>query len=976
MTDRCVRWINMRGQADVADGRHAEKAENVYLDRGVVRKRNGYRQTVKFDGAINGVFDVRIGGQAYVLVYAGTRFFLREKDREDCRENYRDITLSGAADYRVRLADLEDRPIAVYEHEDRAYVVGCGDYLVLKRVGDSVELRRVEDEEDTYVPTTAVGIRSETRYEYREATVDEDSVGVFYVRVGENYEKVDLDGETVTPQTGVTYYRRIELAQEGRKAEQPNMLTGWRKNTLYGTPAGTATYRLDAQHADPDGQVEIEVDREENGAVRHYSILSRRTGTMAREPVTGDDLSGVQLSLVHTSISGVESLHFLPSKIGFYEINASGGYLRWQSSSITSSGWNTAVLVLKTASAFQVVGVASRESIFADYTVTFYENSITFPSDFGVVSSIGDVFAQTEAFGTLPVLTSELLCGAEVWGEVDYRNATITFTEATTAPTDQDNIVVRYKYRDERYNAEKIGKGRVSVVYGVGGNRDRLFVSGEEKNAAVDYHSESGEWTYFAPDGYCKLSTSGTVATYLATHDGLLTVVKNGSGPNAFWRVGEWVTEQTEIDGDVYRTKRAVFALTRTATLPKPSADGTAGYLDSDVLYLAENGLYRVMTNALTDDKKAMRLSAPIEGVLFGEESRATVHDLRYYASNGREVFVGDSRYRLAMDSDSNYEWTKYAIEGVRVWYTSGDALSFGTVDGRLCTFGEDYEDVTFEDTEEGQLTVDASDGSVTFDEALAVEEGDEFYLNQSVYAVLATPLDVGDGCVYVDSEAILHVYEDEEVRLAIGGTLGDSVYVKDVDWGKCRFALADENGQAVAIAQGVTHVVCDLKGRKVTATAPEDCACGLKMADGSAVTVYGGALPSVLTARIVKRKPVCAVYASCANALDTPDITKVLKSVTVEVESRKDGKATLAVRTSLTQNEREIFGINALRYDWLDFAGFTFDGDFPRAYTVRCKARFHNLTWKIESNNAGDMAIRGVCLRYGYLQPAKGVSD
>ena len=974
MNDENVRWINLRGQAPLVDGRHAERADNVYLDKGVVRKRNGYAQTVKFDGPINGYAEVTVGGNPYVLVYAGTRFYLRDKGAVDERANYVDITLSGSAN-RVDVGRLLNHRVKVYMQNDRAYIVGCGDYLVLKPVGDRVELRRVEDEADTHIPTTTVGIGCKESEIYVATTVDEDSAGIFFVKdIDGTYTEVLLDGDEQLPNPDLTYYLRVSKSEVGTTAEAPNVLCSYRKNTLYGTAAGTSTYQLDVSHVDPDSHTFIGVDVVEEGVVRHYDLNDYASGTAVRCPVVGDDLSGVTLDLTNTTVSGVSTLHALPLRVGNYELKGEGGYMRWECSGSSASAWNVASLVLHTPTCHQIVATALRANLFGTYTVSWEGQSVTFPADFGVVSGIGNVFAASEAQGTLPLLKAELRCGGMMWGEIDYQHGTVTFCRPTTPVGVEDNVTVCFRYRERGDTADRVTSCLESALYGVGGNTDRLFVGGSAIAPTADYYSQSADWTYFAPEGGRVLGATGAIKAYVVTNLGLLTLLSNAS-PNAYWRTGDWETVTTYLDGTAFRTKTASFRLTKTADLPGVAGDGGAGALDSDSLYLAEKGVYRILTNALTDDKKAMRLSAPIDGVCFGEASTAIVHDLRYYVSTGAEVLVGDSRYRVAYDSDAGYEWTTYLIAGVRIWYVSAGVLCFGTDDGRLCRFCNGFEDVTFEDTASGQLTADATDSTIAFDRALPIDDGDELYLAQSLYARKAVPVDLLGNRVYVDSDAILHIYEGDAVHCVAEGMLGAECYVRDVDWGKCCFDLVDASDNPVALPADLSYVVCDLKGQRVHCRNVRDGTCSLGFADGAQVILFDGALPNALTARLVHRRPVVATYAAVTHALSTPDLTKVLLSATVEASSSLAGKATFSVRTSADSHASRVLGMGLLRYDWLDLGAFSFDGDFPRAYTVPIRLRFHYIQWQIQSTNAGDLAIRGVCLRYRYVKPAKGVS-
>lgn len=146
---------------------------NFYIDAGGrTRKRPGWQELLCIrdaDGVplpINGIFDYTYGGVHHTIVHAGCRFFRLGEDENVLtsrtgRAAVEDITESGTyAPSCVEADRLTSTRSQVFYCAGRMYIIGCGDYLVYGtwNGGESFELRRVWEDEDTYVPHTTVNI--------------------------------------------------------------------------------------------------------------------------------------------------------------------------------------------------------------------------------------------------------------------------------------------------------------------------------------------------------------------------------------------------------------------------------------------------------------------------------------------------------------------------------------------------------------------------------------------------------------------------------------------------------------------------------------------------------------------------------------------------------------------------------------------------------------------------------------------------
>ena len=230
------------------------QAENLIYDNGTVRKRSGWKSLCKLDGKINGLFSFEIEDEKFVLAYAGTKFYRliwnKEKDRFDAQSLMDACTYSSA---RIVPDKLVSRRVQLYVNKNKAYIVGCGDYLVLGKWGKGFELRRVYDNEDTYIPTTTINIDNDKVNDEMRATFD-----------------------------GV------------------NVLSSWRRNELVGVDEESATWTLDTaisadtQAIDKDSDISIHIyTLDEQGAKQEIKVNNRITDDKTKLYKKGDDINSV-----------------------------------------------------------------------------------------------------------------------------------------------------------------------------------------------------------------------------------------------------------------------------------------------------------------------------------------------------------------------------------------------------------------------------------------------------------------------------------------------------------------------------------------------------------------------------------------------------------------------------------------------------------------------------------------------------------
>ena len=921
---------------DVSDGYHAQDSLNLLTQAGRVRKRHGYRQILSFGGAVRGIADVYLEGLAYRLVYADKRFWLREASLPDEQASYQDVTLSGNVD-----ADrLRDTPVSFYPNGGKVYVLGCGDYLVLSLSDGRPLLNRVEDGQNTYIPTTRVGITAIGASEYVPQTVDSSSVGDWWIESGDGYEMVHLDANH-PPQEGVTYYRRIMTDSSGVAMDKPNLLSTYRINTLYGGGEGTTVYQLDAPSIDRDGAVSITVNVAQGERVRTYRLSTSSSSTVERALRKGDDMSGRTLYVAGATTTSA-TLHLLPSRIGLPYVVMERGSIYWQADGITSSDWNDARLVVHTPLGDTTIATATRSSLTSPYTVTYTQTSLSM----GDVGAVTAVVNGSYLSALLPRLTENLTYAGQTVGSIDFEKARLTLTMDTTPAGSFDNITVKYRYRPTEYNADLVTTAQVSTVWGVDGRQDRLFVA--DLTRGVDYHSASEDWTYFADQDTTSLG-DGVVKGYLPIGDNTLaTMTDSPHGHNLFVRKGSWREQTVTVGGTSETIYSALFPIVGSWRV-KPSHDVGFHSFAGGVVYTGEEGVYRLTYNALSQEGKARLIGrCPISPI------SSCVHQGRLYLADEEGVWSLDSGETYRDEGEELCELSRLNVPHISCWFASGDTLGFGTLDGRMCIVDTGYEDVTFQPLGAGELTLDGQ-GDVVVDSTLDIPLGSRLILETPAYYPLATA-EAEEGTCYLLADDVDRLYEGDVVY--VGGNY-DPYVVASIDWAKCTATLQGET----PLPDGAITLLGNAQDQPLD-WEREGNVLTLTRADGR--EVHPTALVGVAVGRWETRQAVKAYWVSQTLTLGRADEAKIVQRTSVTFRTAKRAGATISLTNGSTVERYALKGMGQMDLDDLSYERMSYEGDYWQSHTRRLKMRAHHLVCRLESDRPaswelGSLVIAGI---------------
>lgn len=277
---------------------------------------------------------------------------------------------------------------------------------------------------------------------------------------------------------------------------------------------------------------------------------------------------------------------------------------------------------------------------------------------------------------------------------VDRKNGIINFTSAPgpSPLTGEDNVSIQ-AYRTVKGYADRINKCTISILFGVHGNADRLFVSGNPEYINYDWYSQQYDPTYFPDTGYSVLGSSSSaivgytiISNYLAAHKD-----DKERDSNIILREGDLVDNEPS------------FPIVATLQGAGAVAPWSFDYLETEPIFLTKSGIYAVTAQDITGEKYSQNRSYYIDGKLLKEENlkdaySCVYNDFYFLAINGK-LYILDGLQPIQTDKSMPYATRQYAcfyrenVPANCIW-TFEEKLYFGTADGRVCEFYTDKNDL------------------------------------------------------------------------------------------------------------------------------------------------------------------------------------------------------------------------------------------------------------------------------------------
>lgn len=278
---------------------------------------------------------------------------------------------------------------------------------------------------------------------------------------------------------------------------------------------------------------------------------------------------------------------------------------------------------------------------------------------------------------------------------VDRVTGKVTFTTAPGVPPvdGESNVWITYSKTVEGY-ADKINKCRFSTTFGVGGGRDRIFITGNPDFPNYDWYCQYNDPSYWGDTWYSILGQDVSPIMGYRTVNNLLAAIKRGDG------------EETCIylrNGTLLDSGEAAFVA--AGNYPGVGAISPYAFADLEIepTYLSKLGIIAVTPSDVLGERYGQNRSYWLDGKLTKSTGLATAYavayDRYYYLTDGKDIYILDGS-QADRERDDPYSTRKYSgyywpdIYARILWIDDG-VLCFGQEDGTVRRFHTDYDNVS-----------------------------------------------------------------------------------------------------------------------------------------------------------------------------------------------------------------------------------------------------------------------------------------
>lgn len=474
---------------------------------------------------------------------------------------------------------------------------------------------------------------------------------------------------------------------------------------------------------------------------------------------------------------------------------------------------------------------------------------------------------------------------------------------------------------------ERIKKCRFGTLFGADGNSNRLFLSGNPDEPNVDFYSEQDNFLYF-PSGNVSYFGTGSVPItgYGRLSDNSMAVYKadNPNEPTIYYRTGtdNYVYDASGNLSEIQTVFKAAAGAIGEGNASPRACTNFAG----DNLIISKNGIFGIVTaeNLATNEKYAKPRSVAINPRLTKcdlTKAITFVHKNRLYVSVGDECYVADSAYKYVptgtLDGAFSYEWWRWTNIPATCFCEVDGELYFGTANGRICKFDEEYSDRFTYATVEGDISV--SGGAINCNEELF----------KNGFIKVGERIDSISG-IYKVNDGVKTLLSDN-----------DGIYISEVDEEKCTFRLGriSDNGYE-------SYCLANL------ASGDDEPHLALK-----------------------NRVPYLAYWVTPLMDMGTNVQGKTLERLTISVEPECNGKLTFGYETRVNKRDISARGLNDFSFDAFDFCDFHFETDFASSFTARVRERnFNYIRLRYASSDESALGVNNITLTFKRGSENKGL--
>lgn len=982
--------VDVRGTGTLSRG---IKATNLISENGKIVKRKGWKEQYKFEKKIDFVGSVTINRNKYILVYSGKRFYLIQD------ESVIDITESAETDYKVDINELKERPLTILLKNGIYYIVGAGEYLSLGDFGKGIELRSVR--KNAYVPTTTIGIMPEGKTVYVvDKTLDDTSRGIWYVKSGSVYSSVALTDENPwNPET--VYYNRFATYQMNPvQLEEANVLTPWRKNTLYGV-GSSATYKLDSDNIERNTKLRIKLKVLEEGETNEYTLNEVASSNLSRGLEKGDNLKSKTITVTpNTEPIYGSGLQNGTSQKGKVLLKGNGIECYWKSTGLLGLNWNNAKLIFQYTDSDNVsheteIATATRSSIYSSYQIYYNNASITIngTKDYIVEEVIDTSEFSEHVKAMLPSYKYNLVDqNLLVWGSLNHKTGELNFVKATTSPDGADNIEVLFPVSSSTYDYNAIDGCTLATEFGVDGNTDRLFLSGNSDIQNVDFASDSGDYSYFPTDYVYKFGLDGTKITgYARLSDDSLAIFKDtfGDESNLYIRRGKFVNKNVTVGDNSFTFKKAEFSLIGSY-LSNSSINGRFNKVfDGEPIFLTRRGIYTLKSNIdlMNERKSSVSRGVAVDGVILQDLENvkdAIIYKNDYCLQVGNELFIAKANSYFIENNYKQYNWWVFGNVPACTLAVINDELWFGCDDGKICKFSDGFSDIYYEHISSGNMLLEENNKFVSFNERLRLRKNDRVLLGGDLYAKLFDNVEIINGKIHVSDVLNLGEIEVYADNVGESGLSIDTPYqIKNINTDENTFELY-VNDEKAEINEGGFRLSVLLKDKPIKinelrfsldVNVCDTCSFTYFNRDVIPIRYDNRALPVGLSAKVIKESPVIAEWKTVLTDLNLPTMLKNIHTVGLDMGENTSGTVRILVegKNSVNKYNNSWDMLNLLYPNLVNFT-FSCKGEKSLYADVRLRG-INQIGISVISDSDKPFELKGLLIEYSLLKQKRGIT-
>ncbi|MEG1782013.1 MAG: hypothetical protein RR253_02060 [Oscillospiraceae bacterium] len=265
------------------------------------------------------------------------------------------------------------------------------------------------------------------------------------------------------------------------------------------------------------------------------------------------------------------------------------------------------------------------------------------------------------------------------------------YTPLASLPQTESSVFITYSKSGKKVPGGMAGC-KVMKAYGKGGKPDTIFLSGNPLYPNRDWFSVPDDPTYFGEENVGIMGLdNGEIVGYSIKDDLLFTHKRNGEGGvNIFVR-----TSGTEQEN--YRS----YPIISTVQGPGACAAGSFATLLNEPLFLTGGGIYGIAQQDANVEQYTQLRSLFINPHLLKnpnlQDCYSCIFNDFYVLCAGENLYLLDGLQKnTEKDGDFSryqYECYHWKIKPVRVIFTQGNRLCFGTAEGKIGRFFTDEGD-------------------------------------------------------------------------------------------------------------------------------------------------------------------------------------------------------------------------------------------------------------------------------------------